>query len=97
MHLQSTEKKCFQETVETSFKKCEQCVQNMPIALRDPVKEVIVAIVSDLDSKQQGYSDHCIPVAYGLSGYNLTLMSMRFMMDDIVSICDKKNIVIRTI
>ena len=57
MHLQSTEKNCFQETVATNFKKCEQCVQNMHIALRDPVKEVIVAMVSDLDRKQQGYSD----------------------------------------
>lgn len=53
--------------------------------IRRPAKEVILAIISDLD---RGHKDterhHAIPVAYCISCFSLTMHAVRGILSDII-------------
>jgi len=65
--------------------------------LRIPAKEVLVAVLSDLDRHSGPTSVHGVPVAYGLAGYSLKLQCMRSLMEDIIYECHKKGILIKSL
>ena len=52
--------------------------------VRLPSKEVIVAVLSDVDRTYGPGNSHGVPVAYGLSCYSLKVQSMRSMMENIM-------------
>lgn len=65
--------------------------------LRIPPKEVIVALVSDLNQMRKIEIPHAFPIAYGLSGYSLKVETMRSVTCEIIEVCHKKGIIIRTL
>ena len=55
-------------------------------------KEVLVAVISDLDRSQTKDGPHAVPIAYGLSGYSLKCESVRGIILDILQSCDNKGL-----
>ena len=67
-------------------------VQEAYNVLRMPAKEVIVALISDMDRIKQAEQVHAIPIAYGLSGYSLPVASIRSIFTELLRICHSKGI-----
>lgn len=65
--------------------------------LRTPAKEVLVAVLSDLDRQYGPNSIHGIPIAYGLAGYSMSVKSMRLLMENVVVECYKNDICIKSL
>ena len=55
-------------------------------------KEVIVAMLSDLDRTRQPDIPHAVPVAYGLSGYGLKTEVMRNIILHVIQECERKSL-----
>ena len=62
--------------------------------LRTPAKEVLVALITDVDRIKSPSSDvpHAVPVAYGLSGYSLKVENVRDMIYNILMACKKRKL-----
>ena len=60
--------------------------------LRTPAKEVVVAVISDMDRIKKAEQVHAIPIAYGLSGYSLPVASIRGLVTELLEICYNKGI-----
>ena len=64
---------------------------------RVPAKEVLVAVLSDLDRTHGPGNIHGVPVAYGLSGYSFKVKSMRSMMEEVITKCYERNIPVKSL
>ncbi|CAG2219837.1 unnamed protein product [Mytilus edulis] len=54
--------------------------------LRKPAKEVLVTVISDLDRQSRGDDSvvHAVPIHYGLSGFSLSMSSVRKLLHQVV-------------
>ena len=96
------ENSCFKTSCSISFAKevlmkGEAQLLECYNVLRIPAKEVIVAMISDLDRMKKRETPHAFPVAYGLSGYSLKVESVRSMVSEIIEVCHEKGITIRCV
>lgn len=66
--------------------------------MKRPAKEVILAIISDLD---RGHKDterhHAIPVAYYISGFSLKMHAVRGILTDIIRECSDKALKVKVV
>lgn len=66
--------------------------------IRRPAKEVILAIISDLD---RGHKDterhHAIPVAYYISCFSLKMHAVRGILSDIIRLCFDKALKVKVV
>ena len=85
------------ESLMTIISKEKLAVTEMFNVVRLPSKEVIVAVLSDLDRTYGPGNIHGVPVAYGLSGYSLTVQSMRSMMENIICECYDRDIAVKAL
>lgn len=60
--------------------------------LRLPAKEVIVALITDMNRNKKGDIPHAIPIGYGLSGHSLKVDCVRNMLLDILVKCNNYNL-----
>ena len=88
---------CFISVAKEILMKGETQLNEIYNVLPIPAKEVIVALVSDLDRMKKIEIPHAFPVAYGLSGYSLKVESVRSMVSEIIKVCHEKGITIRCI
>ena len=79
-NLTTNEAKQFLYKVKTSMTEAHQL-------LRVPAKEVIVALLTDLDRIKKPDVPHAVPIAYGMSGYSTTTQSVRSILYELVDIC----------
>jgi hypothetical protein len=70
----------------------KQAINQAYDVLRQPAKEVLVTVISDLDRQARSIDSvaHAIPIHYGLSGFSLNMKTVRGMLGEIVkAICDR--------
>lgn len=66
--------------------------------MRRPAKEVIVAIISDLDrSNKDTERHHAIHVAYYMSGFSLKMNAVRGILTDIIGECSDKALKVKVV
>lgn len=66
--------------------------------MRRPAKEVIVAIISDLDrSNKDTERHHAIHVAYYMSGFSLKMNAVRGILTDIIGECSNKALKVKVV
>ena len=65
-------------------------------ALRLPAKEVVVALISDMDQVREAEQSHSIPMSYGLPGHSLQVQSIHSMLTELVQVCHAKGIYVCT-
>ena len=71
----------------------DDCIHTIYNVLRIPAKEVLVALISDIDRIRKAEKKiHAIPIAYGMSGYSSKVNSLRSMSHELVSVCTDKDI-----
>ena len=55
--------------------------------LRLPAKEVMVALITDLDRTKQADVPHAMPIAYGFGGYSIKMTAIRSLLYQLVDTC----------
>ncbi len=61
--------------------------------LRRPAKEILVAVVSDLERmKNNPEVHHAVPIAYYLGGFSLKMEAVRGIISEILRSCDEKGL-----
>ena len=65
----------------------ESCIKEAYQLCRLPAKEVVIALISDMDRVKTSDAPHATPVAYGLSGYSLKTESIRSLLFEIIRKC----------
>ena len=75
--------------------KADNCLHEIYNALRIPAKEVLVAVLSDLDRTKTTEQVHAIPIAYGLSGYSLKVEAVPSIIQDLIEVCHQRSIFVR--
>jgi hypothetical protein len=65
--------------------------------LRKPAKEVLVAVISDIDRVSTDDSQYAVPIAYYMSGFSLKMDAVRAIINDIISACAERNIHIKAV
>jgi hypothetical protein len=66
----------------------KQAINQAYDLLRQPAKEVLVTVISDLDRQARSIDSvaHAIPIHYGLSGFSLNMKTVRGMLGEIVKL-----------
>ena len=78
--------------------RAENCLHEMYNVVRIPAKEVLVAVLSDLDrTKTQEQQVQAIPIAYGLSGYSLKVEAVRSIIHELIEVCHQSSITVRSV
>ena len=79
-------------STQQSIVSVETCLKHMYNIMQIPAKEIVVALISDMDRIKQSEQVHAMPIAYGLSGYSLTVESVRSMLTELLAVCNNKGL-----
>lgn len=74
---------------------CENSLRHYDEAynlLRRPAKEVLVAVVSDLDRNPHSEFQHAVPIAYYMTGFSLKMHAVRHIISDLITLCETKGL-----
>ena len=83
--------------VRKDFLKVDRCLEAMYEIQRLPAKEVLVAIISDMDRIKEAEQVHAMPISYGLSGYSLHGSTLRIFFTELVEVCFAKWLTVRAL
>ncbi|CAG2230153.1 unnamed protein product [Mytilus edulis] len=74
------------EDVPSFIQKSMEATNTAYNILRKPAKEVLVTVISDLDRQSRGDDSvvHAVPIHYGLSGFSLSMSSVRKLLHQVV-------------
>ncbi|CAG2209236.1 unnamed protein product [Mytilus edulis] len=81
------------------LEKCCSALDQAYNILRKPAKEVLLTVLSDLERNAtiDNTFAHALPIQYGLSGFSLTMISVRNILKDAVSACTEKELNVKVI
>ena len=86
------------ESVRQIIMRADNCLHEMYNVMRVPAKEVLVAVLSDLDrTKTHEQHIQAIPIAYGLSGYSLKVEAVRSIIHELIELCYQRSIAVRSV
>ena len=81
---------------ETSLQSSLQAFEEAYDVLRRPAKEILLTVASDLNRKP-GPLGHAVPIQYGLSGFSLSMETVRNFLTDAIVACLDKGLSVRAI